>query len=92
MSDSFSIINTGVMSLIPMRCFTCGEPLASKYVSYVNEVQKEKGVSGCAKQPATEYLKDPKLLKPSVEAKVMDKLGLYKWCCRRHMLTHVDIY
>jgi DNA-directed RNA polymerase I, II, and III subunit RPABC5 len=25
------------------------------------------------------------------EGEVMDKLGLNKYCCRRHMLTHVDI-
>ena len=25
------------------------------------------------------------------EGKVLDKLGLNKICCRRHMLTHVDI-
>jgi DNA-directed RNA polymerase subunit N (RpoN/RPB10) len=80
------------MSLIPMRCFTCGEPLADKYVTYVNEVEKMKGESGCAEQRTAEYLTDPKDLKPSPEAIVLDKLGLVKWCCRRHMLTHVDIF
>ena len=25
------------------------------------------------------------------EGKVLDKLNLTKMCCRRHMLTHVDI-
>ena len=80
------------MSLIPMRCVTCGEPLASKYLAYVNEVEREKGESGCAGQKTAEYLTDPKDLTPSVEAKVLDKLTLYKWCCRRHMLTHVDIF
>ena len=27
----------------------------------------------------------------SAEANVLDELGLTKICCRRHMLTHVDI-
>jgi DNA-directed RNA polymerase I, II, and III subunit RPABC5 len=27
----------------------------------------------------------------SPEGEVMDDLGLNKMCCRRHMLTHVDI-
>jgi len=80
------------MSLIPMRCFTCGEMLASKYITYVNEVERLKGEKGCAGQKTTEYLKDPKDLTPSVEAQVMDKLELHMMCCRRHMLTHVDIY
>jgi len=25
------------------------------------------------------------------EGEVLDKLGLKKMCCRRHLLTHVDI-
>ena len=29
--------------------------------------------------------------KKTPEGMVMDKLGLTKMCCRRHMLTHVDI-
>ena len=27
----------------------------------------------------------------TIEGEVMDKLKLNKYCCRRHMLTHVDI-
>ena len=84
------------MSLIPMRCFTCGEPLASKYVSYVSQVEdikmKDAAQNGCAAPRTTEYLKDPKDISKSAEAQVMDKLELHKMCCRRHMLTHVDIY
>ena len=80
------------MSLIPMRCFTCGERLASKYMTYVDEVQRAKGEAGCDAQKPLEYLTNTKDLTPSVEAKTMDKLQLFKWCCRRHMLTHVDIY
>ena len=28
----------------------------------------------------------------SVEGKVLNDLGLKKQCCRRHMLTHVDVF
>jgi DNA-directed RNA polymerase subunit N (RpoN/RPB10) len=93
MDQCFSVNSTDLaMSLIPMRCFTCGERLASKYMTYVGEVQREKGEAGCEAQKPLEYLTNTKDLTPSVEAKTMDKLQLYKWCCRRHMLTHVDIY
>ena len=27
----------------------------------------------------------------TIEGRVMDELGLTKICCRRHMLTHVDL-
>tara|TARA_B100000902_G_C27138987_1_gene827592 strand:+ start:758 stop:919 length:162 start_codon:yes stop_codon:yes gene_type:complete len=30
-------------------------------------------------------------IKKTPEGKCLDELGLNKICCRRHMLTHVDI-
>ena len=36
------------------------------------------------------YLTEDNIRK-TVEGKIMDDLGLNKMCCRRHMLTHVDI-
>jgi len=33
----------------------------------------------------------PKFDKKTPEGQVLDELGLTKMCCRRHMLTHVDI-
>ena len=34
---------------------------------------------------------DEKKVKKTPEGLVLDKLYLTKMCCRRHMLTHVDI-
>ena len=31
------------------------------------------------------------MLKKTPEGEALDKLQLTKMCCRRHMLTHVDI-
>ena len=36
------------------------------------------------------YLDEEKMEK-TPEGKVLDRLNLTKMCCRRHMLTHVDI-
>ena len=36
------------------------------------------------------YLDNTKI-KKTAEGLVLDKLNLNKMCCRRHMLTHVDI-
>ena len=30
-------------------------------------------------------------MEKTVEGKILDQMGLTKICCRRHMLTHVDI-
>ena len=34
---------------------------------------------------------DENNIKKTPEGEVLDKLHLTKMCCRRHMLTHVDI-
>jgi DNA-directed RNA polymerase I, II, and III subunit RPABC5 len=33
-----------------------------------------------------------KTLDKAIEGQVLDELKLTKQCCRRHMLTHVDIF
>jgi len=72
--------------LIPVRCFTCGKVLANKYEYYQREVRAAKG----AATDRVAYI-DPATTEKTPEGKVMDKLKLTKMCCRRHMLTHVDI-
>ena len=74
--------------IIPVKCFTCGKVLADKYRYYLEECKKikiEKNIDN-----NIEYLtKD--IVDKSVEGEIMDKLNLNKYCCRRHILTHVDI-
>ena len=77
--------------IIPIKCFTCGKILADKYLYYNKRVvylklqEKEQTIINDIK-----YL-DSSNPKKTPEGKVMDELGLNKICCRRHMLTHVDI-
>jgi DNA-directed RNA polymerase subunit N (RpoN/RPB10) len=75
--------------IIPVRCFTCGKVLADKYQYYLAQVGKEK-LSRGQQLNKVEYLTSGSVHK-TAEGKVMDDLGLSKPCCRRHMLTHVDI-
>ncbi len=53
--------------LIPVRCISCGKPVAQLWSKY-----KEKVSAG----------EEPK--------KVLDELGLKRYCCRSLFLTHVD--
>ena len=75
--------------IIPVKCFTCGKVLADKYVSYLNEVKKMKQASGMDENEVI-YLTENNV-KKTPEGVVMDMLQLDRICCRRHMLTHVDI-
>ena len=73
--------------LIPVKCFTCGKEISSYYRAYEREVRKKKLAAGVKD---VVYLTKVQTEKTS-EGEVLDKLGLNKMCCRRHLLTHVDI-
>jgi DNA-directed RNA polymerase subunit N (RpoN/RPB10) len=75
--------------IIPIKCFTCGKVIADKYLHYLEEVRNSKQKKGIDENKV-EYLTKTNTQK-APEGLVMDKLGLHKMCCRRHMLTHVDI-
>ena len=54
--------------IIPMRCFSCGKPIAHLWEEF--EERKKNN----------ENLK-----------KVLDDLGLTRYCCRAMLLGHVDL-
>ena len=75
--------------IIPIKCFTCGKVLADKYLYYQKEVRKIKILNNIDNEKVI-YLDENKL-KKTAEGLVLDQLKITKICCRRHMLTHVDI-
>lgn len=72
--------------IIPVRCFSCGKILGDKWTYYQSEVRKLKG-PGYAEPTCFAGKPIPK----TPEAIVMDALGLKKPCCRKTVLTHVDV-
>ncbi len=75
--------------IIPVKCFTCGKVLGDKYLYYLAEVKKMKQAQGIDYNEVLYLTKEN--IKKTPEGIVMDKLNLNKMCCRRHMMTHVDI-
>jgi DNA-directed RNA polymerase I, II, and III subunit RPABC5 len=75
--------------LIPVKCFTCGKVLANKYRAYQARVRERKSAKNMHVD-AVVYLTENNQDK-TPEGEVLDELRLTKYCCRRHMLTHVDI-
>lgn len=73
--------------IIPVKCFTCGGVLADKYLFYVQEVEKRKKEANITEDVYFTPISNEK----TIEGQVLDKLKLKKICCRRHMLSHVDI-
>jgi len=75
--------------IIPVKCFTCGKVLADKYRYFQEEVRKEKKDNNLDEDSVI-YLTKENISK-TAEGIILDKLNLTRMCCRRHMLTHVDI-
>jgi len=69
---------------------TCGNVLADKYRFYQQETRRLK-ISKEVPLEKVVYLTKTNIDK-TPEGEVLDKLKLFNVCCRRHMLTHVDIY
>lgn len=75
--------------IIPIKCVTCGNVLADKYLTYKCRVIKE-NTSKNKERNYVEYLTKENVEK-TIEGKILDDLKLTKVCCRRVFLTHVDI-
>jgi DNA-directed RNA polymerase subunit N (RpoN/RPB10) len=78
--------------IIPVKCFTCGKVLADKYRYYKQEVIKANSNNSNNEFGVDDiiYFTTDNTDKTN-NARVLDDLKLKKICCRRHMLTHVDI-
>ena len=70
--------------IIPIRCMTCGKPIADLWNYYQNEINKEKA-------PEDTININSKKIEKTHRGKVMDQLELKRYCCRRHLLTHADL-
>ena len=86
--------------IIPVKCFTCGKVIGDKYLAYQEEVIKRKtqkiNVDRLKSQDKSElerieYL-DENHMEKSIEGQVLDDFKITRICCRRHMLTHVNIF
>ena len=75
--------------IIPIKCFTCGWVLADKYRYFQENVRKIKTQKGIQVDKVVYLTKEH--IDKTPEGTVLDELKLNNVCCRRHMLTHVDI-
>ena len=80
--------------LIPVKCFTCGKVIGDKYNYYIQEIIKRKGQSKEVPKDAQEDIQylDESSIHKTVEGELLDELKMKDMCCRRHFLTHVNIF
>jgi DNA-directed RNA polymerase subunit N (RpoN/RPB10) len=77
--------------IIPVRCFTCNKVLADKYEYYIQKVYEKKLA---LKQDTTKTSAidiNSSDIKKTPEGDVMDELGLIRYCCRKVLLTHIEL-
>lgn len=79
--------------IIPIKCFTCGKVLADKYEYYKQkskELEKNIDVEKMTIEDINVNSADT-YFDSTKKKDLLDKLGLNRICCRRHMLGHVDL-
>lgn len=75
--------------IIPVKCFTCGKVLGNKHRYYLEKVREKKIAKDMEINKVIYLTQEHRDKTP--EGEVMDMLKLNKMCCRRHIMTHVDI-
>lgn len=74
--------------IIPIRCFTCGKVIADKWNAYTSKVKEQEPKEKQSNESEDEIHKN---FERNFKGKILDELGLDRICCRRHLLTHVDL-
>lgn len=69
----------GDIVIVPVRCFTCGKVIGDVYEEFIERYEVYKKAVEAGEKPK----ETPK--------QILDDLGLERYCCRRMILTHVDL-
>jgi DNA-directed RNA polymerase subunit N (RpoN/RPB10) len=76
--------------IIPVRCMTCGKLLADKYEYYERELLRKKLALNSDSDPLIINI-NAKDIKKTIAGEIMDEIGLFRICCRKVMLTSINI-
>lgn len=76
--------------IIPVRCYTCGKLLADKYQHYISELDRKKLAMNTKEDPLFININSDDI-KKTIAGEILDELGLIRICCRKVMLTSIDI-
>ena len=76
--------------IIPVRCFTCGKIIADKYNTYQNLITENRKSMGLPDEDTILKVSRDKVPE-TPEGKALDQIGLKRYCCRRMMLSHINL-
>ena len=75
--------------IIPIRCFSCNKVIGDKYAVYLalnNKIESDTNLT-----TIDTNLINSGSVEKSEQGKILDNLGIKRYCCRRMFLTQVDI-
>lgn len=85
------VTDSRLKMIIPVRCFTCSRVLANKWEAYKRECTKLENNGKDSPDYSDGHYELAENFEKNLKNKILDKLGLDRACCRRHMLGHVDL-
>jgi DNA-directed RNA polymerase I, II, and III subunit RPABC5 len=74
--------------IIPIRCFSCNNVIADKYVYYMKELARLRPTE---KETDNRFYMDGTQIPQTCENEILKRLGLKRPCCRCQFLTHVPL-
>ena len=75
--------------IIPIRCFTCNKLIGDKYEYYL--LKKNNIDQSTLLETIDSNSIENGLVKKTEIGKLLDELGMHRYCCRRMFLGQVDI-
>lgn len=75
--------------IIPVKCFTCGKVIADKWNAYQKMVADQENKESKEMKKNNDGLVEN--FDENLKGPILDKLGLERLCCRRHLLSHIDL-
>jgi DNA-directed RNA polymerase I, II, and III subunit RPABC5 len=77
--------------IIPIRCFTCNKVIAHLWEEYLNKIQMSYIDEDIKNNRKKRFIEIEELENKTIEGKILDEMNLHRYCCRRMMLSHVDL-
>ena len=77
--------------IIPIRCFTCNNVIGDLWEEYLKRIQLASIEEDLKNNRKKRFVDIEQLNKKTIEGKVLDQLGIKMYCCRRMILSNVDM-
>ena len=77
--------------IIPIRCFTCNKVIAHLWEEYLKQIQLAYIEEDIKNNRKNRFVDIETIESKTIEGKILDEMKLNRYCCRRMMLSHVDL-